>query len=66
MPGSSFRLRTIMNHLVRDLFHELAGLTVAERDRIFAERWIAADLRAEVESLLDFDATSVRSFNNVF
>jgi tetratricopeptide (TPR) repeat protein/tRNA A-37 threonylcarbamoyl transferase component Bud32 len=38
------------------LFHELADLTPAERVEFFQHREIPADLRAEVESLLWFDA----------
>src|SRR5947207_3297179 len=46
-----------MDHQVRVLFDELAGLQVAEREKVFAERNIVPELRAEVESLLHFDAT---------
>jgi tetratricopeptide (TPR) repeat protein len=45
-----------MNQLVRQLFEELAILTPAERKKLFAERQIAQDVRAEVESLLRFDS----------
>jgi len=45
-----------MNHLVRQLFEELAILTPAERKRLLSERQIAPDVRAEVESLLCFDS----------
>ena len=45
-----------MNQLVRQLFEELATLTPAERERVFAERPVAQGVRAEVESLLSFDS----------
>jgi serine/threonine protein kinase len=45
-----------MNHLVRQLFEELATLTPAEREKVFAERPVAQGVRAEVESLLSFDS----------
>ncbi len=41
---------------VRHLFQELADVPRAERERIFAERQIAPELRAEIESLLSFDS----------
>jgi hypothetical protein len=53
-----------MNHQVRLLFHELADLTRPERERIFAERQVAPELRAEVESLLGFDAAKARSLTD--
>ncbi|HEY3740468.1 MAG TPA: protein kinase [Bryobacteraceae bacterium] len=43
---------------MRLLFHELADLTPAERERVFTDRGVPADLRAEVESLLSFDSAS--------
>src|SRR6266568_3976569 len=43
-----------MDAEVRLLFHELVDLSPAERGRILAERKVGADVRAEVESLLDF------------
>ncbi|MGH9662291.1 MAG: serine/threonine-protein kinase, partial [Bryobacteraceae bacterium] len=46
---------------MRLLFHELADLPRAEHERIFAERQIAPELRAEVESLLGFDAAKAQS-----
>jgi hypothetical protein len=45
-----------MNDQVRLLFHELVDLPPGERQRILAERRIAADLRAELESLLSVDS----------
>ncbi len=51
-----------MDQVVRLLFHELADLPRAERERIFAERQIAPELRAEVESLLGFDSAKAQSF----
>lgn len=47
-----------MDPHVRSLFHELSGLTGEERDRIFTERGIDAQLRGEVESLLRYDSTN--------
>jgi len=47
---------TEMNQDVRLLFHELADLSPGERERIFRDRQIASELRAEVESLLGFDS----------
>jgi len=47
-----------MNSVVRLLFHEVADLTRSEREKLFAERQIAPDLRAEIESLLSFDSTN--------
>ena len=46
-----------MDDAVRLLVRELADLSVAERERIFRERPISSELRAEVESLLRFDST---------
>jgi Protein kinase domain len=43
-----------MDAEVRLLFHELVDLSLAERERILAERQVGADVRAEVESLLSF------------
>src|SRR5262245_41673579 len=45
-----------MNPLVRSLFHELAGVAPGERERVLRERQIAPELRAELESLLNFDS----------
>ena len=50
-----------MNATVRQLFHELADVPRAERERILAERQIAPELRAEVESLLSYDSSSGES-----
>ena len=50
-----------MRATVRELFHELADVPRAERERILAERGIEAELRAEVESLLSHDSTSGES-----
>jgi serine/threonine-protein kinase len=50
-----------MSPLLRQLFHELAGLSLEDRERIFIERGIAPDVRAEVESLLDFDTPNTRA-----
>src|SRR5579884_1315359 len=45
-----------MDRQVRLLFHELANLSPDERRSILAERQIAPELRAELESLLSFDS----------
>jgi len=45
-----------MNHEVRTLFHQLSDLPPGERERVFRERRIGPELRAEVESLLNFDS----------
>src|SRR5262245_11493921 len=45
-----------MNEEVQRLFHELVDLPPDERERIFAQRQIASEIRAEVELLLDFDS----------
>lgn len=47
-----------MNSEVRLLFHEVADLSPAERERFFRSRSVTAELRAEVESLLAFDDSS--------
>ncbi len=49
-----------MNPLVERLFHELADLSPAERDKFLAERQLAPELRAELEALLRFDSTRAR------
>jgi tetratricopeptide (TPR) repeat protein len=51
-----------MNDQVRSLFHELADCSGPEREKIFAERHILREIRAEVESLLDFDSRESESF----
>ena len=45
-----------MNSEVRQLFHELVDLSPGDRERIWRERQIAPDVRAEIESLLSFDS----------
>jgi tetratricopeptide (TPR) repeat protein len=47
-----------MNHEVRHLFHELADLSPEDRGRVFQERKVAPEVRAEIESLLSFDSTN--------
>jgi serine/threonine protein kinase len=47
-----------MNPVVRLLFHEVADLTRSEREKLLAERQIAPELCAEIESLLSFDSTN--------
>jgi tetratricopeptide (TPR) repeat protein/predicted Ser/Thr protein kinase len=51
-----------MNQLVRQLFEELAALTPAGRERVFADRSVAPGVRDEVESLLRFDAVQGVNF----
>lgn len=45
-----------MDDSLLQLFHELADLDAADRERIFAERRVPAEVRAEVESLLGYDS----------
>ena len=54
-----------MDHLARLLFHELADMAPEERERLFTDRQIAPELRAEVESLLSFDSESASLTNCV-
>ena len=49
-----------MTDEVRLLFHELADQTPGGRERIFRERQILPEVRAEVESLLSFDSAHVQ------
>ena len=49
-----------MDHQVRVLFHELVDLPLGERQRIMANRQIAPELRAELESLLSFGSVDIR------
>ena len=44
-----------MNEATRLLFQELADLSPLEREKIYRDRGIALTVRAEVESLIDFD-----------
>src|SRR5215471_7329285 len=39
-----------------ELFHQLADLTPAERERYFSDHTVSSALRAEVELLLRFDS----------
>lgn len=45
-----------MDQELRRLFHELADASPEDRNRILAERQVAPNLRAEVESLLSVDS----------
>src|SRR5262245_48723730 len=45
-----------MNPLVRRLFNEVADLTRRDREQVLANRQIAPELKAELESLLVFDS----------
>ncbi|HMF00212.1 MAG TPA: hypothetical protein VKK06_10030 [Terriglobia bacterium] len=47
-----------MDSAVRLLFDEVADLTRGEREKLFAGRQIAPELRTEIASLLSFDSTS--------
>lgn len=47
-----------MNQELRKLFHELVALTPREREKILRTRNIAADVRAELESLLSYESES--------
>lgn len=51
-----------MRDEVRLLFHELAGLSPAERERALAQRQIEPEVRAEVESLLKYDSPYAQGF----
>jgi serine/threonine protein kinase len=50
-----------MNDDIRLLFHELADLAPQERQRILEARELAPEVRAEVESLLNYDAGASES-----
>src|SRR5256885_4562643 len=54
-----------MNDEVALLFRELADLSAPEREDYFRQRQIRAELRAEVESLLDFDSGEGPSLTRV-
>jgi tRNA A-37 threonylcarbamoyl transferase component Bud32/tetratricopeptide (TPR) repeat protein len=49
-------MKAAMNSEVRSLFHELVDRSPAEREQMFQKRRVTPELRAEVESLLQFDA----------
>lgn len=53
-----------MTDEARLLFHQLADLAHNERERFFAERQIAPEIRAELESLLAFDSVDDRPLTN--
>ena len=50
-----------MDSLTRLLFHELVDLAPADRQRVMTQRQIAPEVRAELESLLNFDSTGARN-----
>ncbi|QOY90677.1 serine/threonine-protein kinase [Paludibaculum fermentans] len=54
-----------MNHELRELFHELVGLTPREREKVFRTREISAELRAEVVSLLSYESESFDDLTGV-
>jgi serine/threonine-protein kinase len=47
-----------MNHDVKNLFHELAGLTPAQREQYYVQQAVPPTLQSEVESLLAHDRSS--------
>ena len=49
-----------MTDEVRLLFHQLADLSPGDRERAFREQQVLPEIRAEVESLLDFDSANVQ------
>jgi len=51
-----------VNTSARQIFCAVADVPTGERERIFAERRIPLDLRAEVESLLHYDTDAGKSF----
>jgi serine/threonine protein kinase/tetratricopeptide (TPR) repeat protein len=51
-------MKAAMNSEVRSLFHELADRSPIEREQLFHQRRVRPELRAEVESLLQFDAAA--------
>jgi Tol biopolymer transport system component/predicted Ser/Thr protein kinase len=53
-----------MNERLELLFRELADLSPSERESYFETRHVAPDLRAEVESLLQFDSMSSESLTS--
>jgi len=53
-----------MNEEVQHLFHELVDLPPGERERIFTQRQIAPEIRAEVELLLNFDSPGAGSLTD--
>ena len=53
-----------MDPFARLLFHELVDLAPPEREKLFADRQVAPHLRAELESLLSFDAESSSSLTD--
>ncbi|HLK49114.1 MAG TPA: serine/threonine-protein kinase [Bryobacteraceae bacterium] len=54
-----------MDDQVHSLFHELADLAPAERDRVLRERQIGPEVRVEVESLLSFDSIAAHDFTGL-
>lgn len=54
-----------MDKEIRGLFHELADLSPSDREKVFRERHIQPEIRAEVESLLGFDSTEDRSLTEL-
>jgi tetratricopeptide (TPR) repeat protein/predicted Ser/Thr protein kinase len=53
-----------MDDFARLLFHELADLVPADREKLFAQRQIGPELRAELESLLSFDSEDAASLTD--
>jgi serine/threonine protein kinase len=53
-----------MTDEVRFLFHQLADLSPGDRERAFREQQVLPEIRAEVESLLDFDSANVQGLTD--
>lgn len=53
-----------MNREADNLFHDVADLSPAQRERYFLERQVSADLRHEVELLLRFDSGTNHSLTD--
>jgi tetratricopeptide (TPR) repeat protein len=54
-----------MNDKIRGLFHELADLSPADREKVFRDRRVDPGIRSEVESLLGFDSPRDRSLTDL-
>jgi serine/threonine protein kinase len=52
-----------MDRRIRLLFHELVDLAPVDRQRVMTQRQIAPEVRAELESLLNFDSTGALDLN---
>ena len=54
-----------MTDEVRFLFHQLADLLPGDRERAFREQQVLPEIRAEVESLLNFDSANVQCLTEI-